>query len=275
MHMRTVRNYDRTGRRRAEVGVSSVSPELVQQGWTDDVERLSTTLFTTLQSRAHLAPRWSVSLTRPSGEPIGQVQVLDSVGLDAVVAVGLSCPELSLSTLVAFTPADSDVPHLSFEAVSGRGATWASVDLMPRVACSEHDDYTAHVYEPLSDLLWSLHELEGTRQSQIRARHRMLLSPWLLSLEVEPVALPAVDAAVGAYVARFNDLVSEGLPDAASSGLSGDELAARDEHTRRRLYSWDATANYRFIELLCGPDSVDLIQGAFRSPAEPVPSVGG
>jgi hypothetical protein len=202
-----------------------------------------------------------------SGETTGAVQVFDGSGLQALVLSTAHTPHLRMWQAVAFTPPTSPLPHLSFDAKANPGGCWFSIDLVPRVAPTEHHAWASHVYEPLSDLVWSIHEREDMRQSLIRSRHRMHLSPWLISMRLDqPSAVPAAVDAVLAVTERFCDLVGAGLPDDAVPAVAADALAERDAREREHLYAWETTANYRYLAMIGGDESVDVVQGTLRDP---------
>jgi hypothetical protein len=202
-----------------------------------------------------------------TGERTGAVQVFDGDGLQAMVLSTANTPHLRMWQAVAFTPPESAVPHLSFDAKANPGGCWFSIDLIPRVACVDEPAWTEYVYEPLSEFVWELHEREDMRQSLIRARHRMHHSPWLVSMRLD--AGSGVGAAieiVDAFTRRFCDLVRDDLPASARPSLAPSELAARDAVEREHLYSWEATANYRYLAMIGGDESVDIVQRTLRNP---------
>jgi len=202
-----------------------------------------------------------------SGEPTGAVQVFDGEGLQAAVLSTATTPMLKMWQFVAFAPPESAVPHLSFDAKANPGGCWFSIDLIPRAACTEEAAWTRHVYEPLSELVWNMHERADMRQSLLRARHRMGLSPWVISMRIDDAS--GVDAALDAVTQvadHFCNLVRDGIPDAALPALTPQQLAARDARERQLLYSWEATANYRFLAMIGGDESVDAVQQTLRHP---------
>lgn len=201
------------------------------------------------------------------GARSGAVQVLDGDGLQAAVLTTADTPLVRIWQLVAFSPPSSAVPHLSFEASANARGAWLSLDLVPRAAPTEEPAWTSHVYEPLSEAVWDFHTRADQRQSLIRARHRMRLSPWLVTAQLESAAAVAAAADVGAlFTDRFCDLLRDGVPAEALPSLGPDQLAERDARERAHLYSWDATANYRFLTAVGGEDAVDVVQAALRDP---------
>jgi hypothetical protein len=198
--------------------------------------------------------------------PVGAVRVYDGDGIGAAVLTHIDSPVLRIWQLVVFTPPTSAVPHLSFESSGSERGTWISLDLVPRAGCLEEPAYTRHVYEPLSEPLWDLHAREDTRQALIRARHRMRLSPWLatMRLDAESAVEPARDLCL-LYTEHFLGLVRDGIPAEAAPSLDAAALAARDVEQREQLYSWDATANYRFLALIDSEDLVDHVQRTLRT----------
>lgn len=202
-----------------------------------------------------------------SGERTGEVQVFRGDGLQAAVLSTASTPMLRMWQFVAFAPPESAVPHLSFDVKANPGGCWFSIDLVPRVACTEETAWTQFVYEPLSDLVWNVHERDDMRPSQLRARHRMGLSPWLISMRIDDVSgVSAAIEAVTQVTDRFCDLLAGGIPAAAVPSLTPQQLAARDARERELLYSWEATANYRFLAMIGGDESVDIVQATLRNP---------
>ncbi len=202
-----------------------------------------------------------------TGESTGAVRVYRGDGLQAAVLSTASTPMLRMWQLVAFTPPTSAVPHLSFDAKANPGGCWFSIDLVPRVACTEEPAWTEYVYEPLSDLVWSVHERDDMRQSLLRARHRMGLSPWLISMRIDEVSgVSAAIEAVAQVTDRFCELVADGIPPEVAPSLTPQQLAARDDRERELLYSWEATANYRYLAMIGGDESVDIVQQTLRHP---------
>lgn len=202
-----------------------------------------------------------------TGDATGTVTVFDGDGLQAMVMSTADTPHLRMWQVVAFAPPDSALPHLSFDAKANPGGCWFSIDLIPRVACVEETAWTSHVYEPLSETVWDLHARDDMRQSLIRPRHRMHHSPWLVSMRLDEASgvEPAIEV-VHAFTERFCDLLQEGIPPNATPLMSPDELAARDAQERRAMYSWEATANYRYLAMIGGDESVDIVQRTLRDP---------
>jgi hypothetical protein len=237
-------------------------------GWTD---RIAEPFLALLGERLTLSPRSGTPrhvMKHPStGERTGEIAISDGRGLEAFVLSTASTPMMRMWQAVAFTPPASPLPHLSFDAKANPGGCWFSVDLVPRVACTEEPAWTRHIYEPLSELVWELQARDDLRPSQLRAAHRAHLSPWLISMRLEEES--AVDAAIEAVTAvteRFCALVDEGLPPDAMPSLDGEALAARDARERAFLYSWEATANYRYLAMIGGDESVDIVQQVLRTP---------
>jgi hypothetical protein len=75
----------------------------------------------------------------------------------------------------------------------------------------------------------------------------------------------AVDV-VTTFTERFCTLVREDLPAAVRPVLSPQDLAERDARERALMYSWDATANYRYLAMIGGDESVDIVQRTLRNP---------
>lgn len=202
-----------------------------------------------------------------TGDRTGAVQVFRGEGLQAAVLSTASTPMLKMWQFVALAPPESAVPHLSFDAKANPGGCWFSIDLVPRVPCTEEAAWTQFVYEPLSDLVWNMHERDDMRQSLLRARHKMGLSPWLMSMRIDEASgVEAARDAVMQVADRFCELVAEGIPAAAMPSLTPQQLAARDARERELLYSWEATANYRFLAMIGGDESVDVVQQTLRHP---------
>jgi hypothetical protein len=254
--------------------LTEVSPPTTAPSGVGDVRRAGQRFWEYLDARLTPTERQSASgepvltLTHPAtGSVTGRVQVYDAPGLQAIVRTTLDHGPHHLTQIVAFADPGSEVPHLTYEASANPGGEWLTVDLIPRVAPTEHPQWTDHVYGPLSDLVWQMHAREDARQSLIRAVHRLRMSPWLLSMRLDDVsALAPLEGAACAFVDRFATLLDDGLPATATTGLSPQQLADRDAAERRLLYSWDATQNYRFLEQLGGPACVEDIQAILRHP---------
>jgi hypothetical protein len=203
-----------------------------------------------------------------TGERTGAIQVFDGDGIDAMVLSTARTPMLRMWQAVAYAPAASAVPHLSFDAKANPGGCWFSIDLVPRVAPTEEHAWADHVYEPLSELVWALHEREDMRQSLLRPRHRMHLSPWLISMRLddESALQPAIDAVLQ-VTDRFLTLVRDGIPASAMPAATPAELRERDLRERGHLYSWDATANYKYLAMIAGDEAVELVHRIYRDPS--------
>jgi hypothetical protein len=236
-------------------------------GWTD---RIAEAFMGTLAERLDITPEPGPRhvMTHPTtGERTGEIAVSDAAGLQALVLSTASTPMLRMWQVVAFTPPTSPLPHLSFDAKANPGGCWFSVDLVPSVACTEEPEWTQHIYEPLSELVWELSARDDMRPSQLRAAHRAHLSPWLISMRLdEASAVPVAADAVAVVTERFCTLVSEGLPPEAMPSLDAEALAARDARERAFLYSWEATANYRYLAMIGGDESVETVQRVLRDP---------
>ena len=210
------------------------------------------------------------TFTSPTtGETTGTIRLFDGKGIDIAVLTTANTEHIDIWQMVIFTPPESAVPHLSFEGSGNHGGSWLSVDLVPRATCLEEIDWTRYVYEPLSDAVWALHERTDLQQALIRARHRMRLSPWLVTvkLEAETAVQPASDI-VQLYAARFCQLLENGIPEQFLPSVSPDELAVRDARERSHLYSWESTWNYRHLALLGGPDAPTVVQQTLINPRQ-------
>lgn len=169
--------------------------------------------------------------------------------------------DLELHTIIASSVPTSPVPHLTIEGVQVGPSLFLSLDLVPQVDLIADVEHTEVVYEPLSERFEAFYATAGVTVAQLRARHRLLLSPWLLSAALGPDALEPAAAQVLHWTEHWLDLLDRPLP-----SVDAETTAARDVDVRRRLYSNRATKNQDLLDRMVGTDRGQLVRDVLINP---------
>ena len=220
-----------------------------------------------LTERLRHGERWRPLTSEIDGSDAGVIRLFDDPRLELVVGVVLTVPMVpsELHTVLLLTAPDDPRPHFTFEAVRTAGELFLSVDLVPKLDLVSNRAYTDAVYEPLSDVHWDACAADGITLAVIHARHRMVLSPWLLAARVDAAGIDAANRLVASYLDHWATLIVEGLPDGADP-VDTSGMVARDHDMRRRLYSHDATPNWGRFDRVAGSDTGDWLRDLLVRP---------
>jgi hypothetical protein len=200
------------------------------------------------------------------GEPCGSLRVVR--GRIAVVDTRLVLPTLGIDSVMlhAFAPGSSASPHLVSDLAALPDGRWHfHVDLLPRTDAVLDAEHVFGVYPPLDEAWAAARAIEGSSLIDIPRPLRALSSAWIVGQVVGPDDEAAIDAVFRTYAQRFDDLVAHPPP----ASLSPDELRARDQAHRGRLFHASTDIVWDVLEGLIGTDAVNDILDAVRT-AQPL-----
>ncbi len=203
------------------------------------------------------------------GAPVGAHSVYGVSGGVHVVYVGMTVEQFGLDShmMFAFTPAESAVPHFTVDSVMAGPHYAFHLDLIPRVDPGANLAYLDHCFGPLTESHDSVAEIEGLTPAHLAPRQWQLMSAWMLAHRADEVAFAAVRPTVDSYRNHWMALVAAGVPEDIYSGISPDQLAARDAANRAAIFSPEVDPVWARVDQLLGADVSAEIQSSLKSAA--------
>ncbi len=230
--------------------------------------------FKTLESITKALPELR-ELTGPGGgalRPIatasnpeaGVLRVFEGERVSRLVYIGLNSElpmrdgsgrsmVLDSHMIFAFTHKYSPVPHFTIDAIAAGPVLAFHLDLLPRVDLGARLAYMDAVYGGALDAARSQALADpGFSEAPLGPRQLALMSPWMMAKRATPEAFKKLP--VDAYLDRWFNLIDRGLPEAALSGLTGEDFATRDKLNREALFNRDVDPVWIQIEAMIGAD---------------------
>jgi hypothetical protein len=204
-----------------------------------------------------------LTLRRPGDQGrIGAVRVFTSVGVPKIVTCAITVPERAMDThmIYGFAPEASPVPHFTLDSVEANGSLAFHLDLVPRVELCTHVPYMDAVYSTLTPTHAEASTRPGLTKARIGPRAHAMMSPWMLVNRADEPAFRGIDGPVNAYIGHWLDLVEQGLPDEATTGIDPRALARRDRVLRSNLFDPEVDPAWGRIGGLVGEDSVRVLR---------------
>lgn len=153
----------------------------------------------------------------------------------------------------AFTPKESAVPHFTLDSVHAGPFLAFHLDLIPRVDLGANLAYMDAVYGGLvTNAQAEAKKVEGFTQAQLSSRQLAVMSPWMLANRATPDAFAKIP--VMSYLDQWSRLVEQGVPASATEGLTGTDLARRDQQNRSVLFNKEVDPVWGQIEAMIGAD---------------------
>lgn len=195
------------------------------------------------------------------GSRIGEFRVFTRADGVRLVYSRLAIDDFGMDThqVYAFTPATSAVPHLFLDtAISpNTGGTFHfGLDLAPRVDLGASLDYVDAVYTPLTEpRAVALAQPGILPVPSIGPLQWALRSPWMIAAIAAPDDLKSLAPISEEYVGRWLGLVTDGLAEDVSAGVSWQDLGVRDRLSREAMFSARTNPVWILIDRLVGPES--------------------
>jgi hypothetical protein len=205
-----------------------------------------------------------------TGATRGQVRCYSALGIDKVVYLTLEDDgQLESAMLIAFSAANSAVPHLLLDA-SPVGRDYAVfVDLVPRVDVAVHPDYVNAVYGPLWSVFDGLKRHPQLRPSDVPHSLAPYVSPCMAGFRATHAIMPQLFELVGPYVAHWAALQqgATALP-AQLRATSG--LKERDERHRASLFSKEVDPIWDVFNTVVGGENCRRVLELLRCHGVPL-----
>ncbi len=203
------------------------------------------------------------------GSPVGVHRVLARDGVASLVYVAMTVEAFGLDSHMcfAFTPATSPVPHFTVDSVLAGPHYAFHLDLIPRVDPGANLAYLDHCYGPLTEVHERTGEIDGLSPAHLSPRQWQLMSAWMLAHRVDEDGFRAVFPAVAAYRDHWLELVTEGVPDEATGGVTGPQLAERDARNREAIFNSQVDPVWARVDQLLGSETSANIQTSLKSAA--------
>lgn len=214
------------------------------------------------------------SLSTPSNPEAGAVRVWNGQRIARMVYIGLrnELPMrdgsgrtmlLDSHMVFAFTPKESAIPHFTLDSVHAGPYLAFHLDLIPRVDLGANLAYMDSVYGGLvTDAQAEAKKVEGFTPAQLSSRQLAVMSPWMLANRASPEAFTKIP--VMSYLEQWSRLVENGLPAAATEGLSADDFARRDAQNRAVLFNKIVDPVWVQIEGMIGEDVGEELRTLLR-----------
>jgi len=153
----------------------------------------------------------------------------------------------------AFTPKESAIPHFTLDSVHAANYLAFHLDLIPRVDLGANLAYMDAVYGGLvTDAQAETKKAEGFSPAQLSSRQLAVMSPWMLANRATPEAFGKIPVMI--YLDQWSRLIENGLPAAATEGLTATDLARRDAQNRSVLFNKIVDPVWVQIETMIGQD---------------------
>ncbi len=163
----------------------------------------------------------------------------------------------------AFTPKESAIPHFTLDSVHAGPFLAFHLDLIPRVDLGANLAYMDSVYGGLiTDAQAAAKKVEGFTPAQLSSRQLAVMSPWMLASRASAEAFSKIP--VMTYLDQWARLVEQGLPAAATEGLTASDLARRDEQNRSVLFNKVVDPVWVQIEAMIGADVGEELRTLLR-----------
>ena len=163
----------------------------------------------------------------------------------------------------AFTPKDSAIPHFTLDSVHAGPFLAFHLDLIPRVDLGANLAYMDAVYGGLvTDAQAEAKKVEGFTPAQLSSRQLAVMSPWMLANRATADAFTKIP--VMSYLEQWSRLVEQGLPAAATEGLTGSDFARRDQQNRAVLFNKVVDPVWVQIETMIGADVGEELRTLLR-----------
>ena len=203
----------------------------------------------------------------PPGGEVGQMRVWGGTTVRKMVYIGITVPMMQLDShmLFAFTPADSPIPHFTLDSVLA-GPTFAfHLDLIPRADLGANLAYLDAAFQPLTDEYQKARKIEGLTEARLSPRQYAIMSPWMLVNRATEEAYRQVEPSIDFYVNHWAGLVENGLPEAATAGLTAAYLKNRDAQNRAIIFNVDVDPVWNQLKPLIGEEMGTLMRSVLRN----------
>lgn len=223
-------------------------------------------LSETLAEDGGPALRLISQLPMAQGE-IGDMRIYTGGPLHHLVTVRIvvSAMQLDSHMLFAFAPSDSAIPHFTVDSVAAGGHFAFHLDLIPRMDLGSQLAYMDEAFTPLTEHYETGVAIEGLSAAHLSRRQLAIMSPWMLAFRADEAAFQAISDPVNAYLDHWFGLVDNGISEPARAGVSGADLAARDQRNKDIIFSPDVDPVWNQIGPLVGEDASRQIRDALRS----------
>ncbi len=165
--------------------------------------------------------------------------------------------------LFAFTPKESAIPHFTLDSVHAGPYLAFHLDLIPRVDLGANLGYMDAVYGGvINEAQAQAKKVEGFTPAPLSSRQLAVMSPWMLANRVSGEAFAKIP--VLSYLDQWSRLVEQGLPAAATEGLTGSDFARRDQQNRSVLFNKVVDPVWVQIEAMIGADVGEELRTLLR-----------
>jgi hypothetical protein len=160
--------------------------------------------------------------------------------------------------LFAFTPGTSAVPHFTLDSVKAGEHFAFHLDLIPRLDLGANLKYMDEVFKPLTEIYEASSAIDGLSKAHISPRQYAIMSPWMLANRASEDAFSAIEKSVLAYQDHWFSLLSSGVSDAATEGVSSAELQSRNLRNKRMIFDPDVDPVWERITGMIGEEAVAI-----------------
>jgi nucleoside-diphosphate-sugar epimerase len=200
------------------------------------------------------------------GARIGEFRIFTRADGTRCVYSRLSIDEFGMDThqVYAFTAANSPVPHLFLDTAispNTEGTFHFGLDLVPRVDLGANLDYTLTVYGPLAETRAATLTQPGVLPvPSLGPLQWTLRSPWMVAAIVTPADLHKLTNVTDAYIDRWLDLMSAGLPAEVADSVTWQDLPQRDRRNREAMFSPRTNPVWILLDRLVGADAASQMR---------------
>lgn len=202
------------------------------------------------------SPAWR-DLTQ-SGRRVGELRVYRGRGRVRKIVSShftLSEPSIDSHSVAVFTAPESPVPHFVLDSVQVGAKVSFRLDLLPKRDLAVSLPYLDRCFAPLSDLCHELEVDPRFTRAAVPIRQRALCSPWMVLYSLDPQHIDAALGYVQRYFAHWASLLRSDAPELHASP----EIAVRDAHHRKLVFSREVDPSWGTLDQALGKDTVDLL----------------